>query len=269
MIYFIESSFPAFLSKYLRSGVFIYTKNSIKFANRENSILIRSLFLYKVLKIVLSILRFKCVFQGASGVAYNFSKSKTVISDGILTEYLFQAGLIKPKKFISINCIKPELGVKRNSKIILGNNFVETGNFSAENFKKYLNKLKEIFPEASYFPHPKEDLKSAMEIFGSNIIFSNSNIESYCFNYGVPEYLIGFIGSTAMASLVLLANEHVNIEYVKVDSKFFDGVYSTITDPFLLSKGIEVNIEILEETVLNIIQNKSNIEIHKYNVCLE
>ena len=199
----------------------------------------------------------------------SFSKSKTVISDGVLTEYLFQAGYINPSKFISINYIKPELNVNKNNKIILGNNFVETGNFSVSNFKKYLNKMKDLFPEAFYFPHPKEDLKRAVEIFGSKIIFSDSNIESYCFKNGVPQYLIGFIGSTAMASLALLSKDHVNIEYVKVDKKFFDGVHSAITDPYLFHKGIEVNIDILEQTVLNLIQNKPNIEIHRYNICLE
>jgi hypothetical protein len=268
MIYFIESSFPAYLCRYLTGGIFIYTSNSIKFAPNGKGILIKPLIFFKVLKIIFSILRFKCVFQGASGIAYHISKSKIVISDGILTEFLFRAGHIKPKKFISINCIKPELSVKKNHKIILGNNFVETGNFSLVSFEKYLKEIKNKFPDALYFPHPKENLNLARDIFGDKIILSDSNIESYCNKKGIPEYIIGFIGSTAMASLALLSNEELKIEYIKVEDMFFDGANATITDPFLFGKGIEVNIEILEQTVLSIIEKKTNIIINKHVINL-
>lgn len=263
MIYFIESSFPAFLSNYINNGIFIYTKGAFKYApSKKYSFSINSFFLFKVLKVVFSILRFKCTFQGGFGIAHTFSKSKAVISDGILTEWLYKNNYIKVNDFVSLNLIKPSIKVNKGESIIFGNNFYESGSFSYLKYMKYLQFLSINYPNAFYFPHPKEISGLPESIFKNRLINVNLNIETYCVRYGIPENIIGFIGSTSIASIAKLAQNTIVIEAVKVNDQDYDGPIGNITDPQLLKKrNIRITTTILENTVVEIISGLPHVLI--------
>ncbi|HEY0666723.1 MAG TPA: hypothetical protein VGD22_01020 [Sphingobacteriaceae bacterium] len=188
--------------------------------------------------------------------------NRSVISDGILTEWLYRTGHIKPKKFISIGRIEPCLPVIEGKQIIVGNNFYEFGNFTLETYLNYLQQLKLLYPKAFYFPHPKELSIHPENIFKEYLIKTDYNIESYCHKYGVPGHIIGYVGSTAIASIGKLANSNVIIEAIKIPEDYCDGPTGNSTDPFLLqSRGIKIDLTILEEVVEQILQDVPNVQL--------
>lgn len=197
------------------------------------------------------------------------SWSKSVISDGILTEWLSKEGYIKPKQFLSISTIRPTLPVSKGQHIILGNNFYEFGSFSLNKYQKYLEYLSLNFPNAYYFPHPKEASDLPKEIFKSKYIESNLNIESYCTINGIPENIIGFVGSTSVASLAHLAKDPIRIVAIKVHANDYDGPVGDITDPQLLTRrGIKVTTSILENMVIEIVSDLHNVTLDEYSIQL-
>jgi hypothetical protein len=270
MLYFIESSFPAFLTQFVKKGFFIYSQESVKYAPiSQKKLVIKSIIFFKILKIFASLLQLKCTFQGGFGLAYNLSRNKSVISDGILTEWLYKEQHINPKNFISISKIEPSINVQNGKKIILGNNFYEFGSISKNNYKKYLLLLKKKFPDAYYFPHPKEKSNIPSNIFTKKLIISNYNIETYCKIEGIPENIISFIGSTAVASLALMSLSNLIIDAIVLNSNDYDGPLGNVTDPILFQKKkIKVTTEVLEKTVFEILNKKDNITINKHFISL-
>jgi hypothetical protein len=264
---FIESSCPAFLSKYSDGGLFIYSKESYKFSPHGQRTLVVPSYLMRYLKILGALFRFSCTYQGAYGIAYNLSKNKSVISDGILTEWLYKKGHIKPHKFISIADLEPSIPVKENIQLILGNNWYEFGTFSFQRNEAYLKILKKSYPDACYYPHPKEGRVLPRKIFGPKLIEPVDNIETFCNRNGVPRYLIGFLGSTAMASLGKLAKSNMTIEAIKFNSSDCDGPKGDVTDPFLQKKrGIKITLSDIEETVENILNGVQTVSIREKKI---
>lgn len=259
---FIESSCPAFLSTYSDGSLFIYTKNAFKYSLTGQNTLVVPFFLMRYLKIVCA-LCFPCTFSGGFGIAYRISRSKSIISDGILTEWLYKEGHIKPRKFISIANVKPSLPVDEESQLILGNNMYEFGVLSYQRNHDYLRMLRKNYPDAYYYPHPKEGRDLLREVFGTKLIDSSDNIEAYCRKNGVPGHLIGFLGSTAMASLGKLAKSSITIDAIKIHAGDCDGPQGEITDPLLLhKKGIKVTMSGLEEVVVGILADDSSVKIN-------
>jgi hypothetical protein len=270
MIYFIESSFPAYLTNHIENGIFIYTFDSYKFAPpNQNSYVINSIFLFKLLKIVSALFQINCTFQGGGGLAYKLAIKKSVISDGILTELLVDRKYIQPNTFISLKDIPPSTEVTVGKKIILGNNFFEFGNISYSNYEKYLRKINTLFPDALYFPHPKENTNLPQLIFSNRVICFSGNIEEYCKLEGIPENIISFLGSTAVASLALMANSNIKIDALLLDKGDYDGPLGNVTDPVLFNKkGIEVTAQLLENIVFEILKKRSSITLSKHSIKL-
>jgi hypothetical protein len=269
---FVESSFPSYLSQYSDGDLFIYSKKASRYSRAGQKILIVPNFSMRYLKLFFAILRFTCTYQGGfSKLLYFFSKKKYIISDGILSEWLYANGYIKAEKFISIDHILPDFNVQENKTVILGGNFYEFGILSLFRYKKYLKLLRERFPQAYYFPHPKETSQLPNEIFDNKLILTSDNIEIYCEKNGIPQNLIGFLGSTAMASLGKLANSAITIEPVRFNANDCDGPLGNLTDPELLKKSnIRVDLDILEDTVFNMLVNVPNVtlkDIITLNLC--
>jgi hypothetical protein len=221
----------------------------------------------RYLKMLCALFRFPCTFQGGFGVAYRLSKNKSVISDGILTEWLYKKGYIKPENFISLTSIEPGLMVKGNTQLILGNNWYEFGTFSLQRYEVYLKILNKSYPDAYYYPHPKEGREMPRKYFGPKLIESTDNIESYCSKNGVPPYLIGFLGSTAMATLGKLAKSNITIDAIKFESNDCDGPIGAVTDPFLEKKlGIKITLSDLEKTVEEILNGVQTVSIKEKKI---
>jgi hypothetical protein len=264
---FIESSFPAFLSRQVNADLFVYSKSAGKYASPNQKKIIIPDWLIRYAKIFCAAIGVYCFFQGGFGYAFRISRSKAIISDGILTEWLVLAGFIKPKTFISVNSIEPELSVNEELEVILGNNFYEFGNFSFSTYKKYLIYLKEKYPNALYFPHPREISDLPEKIFESKCMRENYNIETFSRIHGIPKRLIGFLGSTAMVSLANLAKAPIIINAEIIDKVDCDGPLGDITDPFLLQKmSIEVTLSKLTTTVKHLLSSNKNITIIESNI---
>lgn len=264
---FIESSFPAYLSRFSDADWFVYSKNASKYSPPNQKIIVVPDFAMRILKVLCSFLRFKCTFQGGYGLAYKIARNKSVISDGILTEWLYKKGYIKPEQFISIDKIEPCLPVLEGKQIIVGNNFYEFGNFTLATYLDYLKQLRSLYPQAYYFPHPREVSIHPENIFGDYLIKTDGNIESYCHRYGVPNHIIGYVGSTAIASIGKLASSNIIIEAIKIPENYCDGPTGNLTDPFLLqSKGIRINLTILEQVVEQILEKVPNVKLLAKNL---
>jgi hypothetical protein len=270
-VVFIESSFPAHLSQYTKGDLFIYTKSASKFSHSNQRKIVVGDFLMRYLKIIFALLGFSCTFQGGFGLAFKLSRCKSVISDGILTELLYQEGHFHSDNFISAAAITPSIPVQKNSsKLILGNNFYEYGSFTLESYESYLRVLKGNYPDAYYFPHPREISNVPVKVFGDRLIENTSNIESYCQTHGIPSHIIGFLGSTAMVSIGKLANSDLMIDAIHLQSNEYDGPQKDISDPFLLkTRSIKVTFEVLEATALRILADVSNVTIKINNISLK
>ncbi len=261
---FIESACPAFLSKRSNGSLFIYTEGASKFAPAGQRLIVVSTFLMRYLKILGALFRFPCTFQGGFGIAYELSKTKSVISDGILTEWLIKKGHIKPTEFISVTNLVSHLNVNANDQLIIGSNWYEFGTFSLKRYEEYLRALNQAYPEALYFPHPKEGREIPKKIFGIKLIEFDRGIETYCVQNGLPGKIIGFLGSTAMASLGKSANSMVKIDAINIDASICDGPVGDISDPFLLKKrSIRVTLQDLEDTVVDIMGFAPHVTITK------
>jgi hypothetical protein len=267
-ICFIESAFPAFLCKYLEADLFVYSKVSVKFSHLGQKKIVLPVSAMRFAKILASVCRFYCYFQGGFGIAFRISKSKAVVSDGILTEYLIRSEQIQVREFISIDYIKKEIDVNQTKEIILGNNFYEFGNMSYETYKNYLLALRAAYPEAMYFPHPKEEERQLLlDIFKDKLVTWSGNVESYCRKYGIPGRLIGFVGSTAMASLGKLAKQSFEIHGICIPKEFCDGKLRDNTDPYLLKRrSIEMTLERLANTVKSVLKDELNVKIIERNL---
>ncbi|MBI2274136.1 MAG: hypothetical protein HYU70_10100 [Bacteroidetes bacterium] len=266
---FIESSFPAFLSKYTQANIFFYTPESKRYSMPGQTKVIVPRFLFKYIKFFFSITPFSCIYQGGFGIVFNSYKKKRIISDGILTEWLVRQGYIQPDEFISVENIKSEIPVQNSDEVILGNNFFEFGNFTFETYQAYLLFLKTTYPNALYFPHPRETSDLPSKIFKEKLIETSDNIETYYRKRGeMPGCLIGFIGSTAIASLGKLAIGTINIESIIVDD-CCDGKLQNVTDPYLLkTKNIKITFKILSDTVKQILSSSENIRISEHKLFL-
>lgn len=265
---FIESACPAFLSIYANGDLYIYTTYSVQFAPADQNKLTVPLFLIRYLKIAAAILRFPCTFQGAYGVAYQFSKRKEVISDGLLTEWLHQQSHIRPDKFISVANLESKFPVDSDKQLIIGSNWYEFGTMSLRKYEALLRAWNEKYPLAYYFPHPKERRDIAKKIFGNRLIESNQSIEPYCIKNSIPGHIIG-LGSTAMATLGKLASSEVKIEIVSIDPRHCDGRNGDILDPHLLShRNIKITLGELPDVIRSILKDAPLVSIVESNLVL-
>jgi hypothetical protein len=191
------------------------------------------------------------------------------VSDGVLTEWLFKREYIKPNEFISVDKIESNLPVNTEENLILGNNWYEFGVFSLKRYEEFLHALQIAYPNAKYFPHPKEVGSIPGIIFGEKLIKYEKGIESYCAQYGIPRIIIGFLGSTAMVSLGKLATSKVEIDAINISSDVCDGPSGDITDPLLLSKrSIRITLSDLADTVEDILKYNENVSIKKKSFSL-
>ncbi|MEN9862357.1 MAG: hypothetical protein RLZZ601_121 [Pseudomonadota bacterium] len=258
---FIESACPAFLSSYSKGNVFIYTNYSSQFAPDNQEMLVVSKFWMRALKILAALLRFPCTFQSGYELAYRLSKEKSVISDGLLTEWLHQRGHIQPKFFTSVARLKPRFSVKQDTQLILGSNWYEFGTLTQKKYEALLRTFNQMYPNANYFPHPKEDRSLARRIFEGRLIEASESIEFYCKKNGIPSHIIG-IGSTAMASLGMLAVSNLVIELFTISPDDCDGPNGDVLDPFLLKKrDLKFSLSDLSEVIKEILKNTSPVTI--------
>lgn len=252
---FIESACPAFLSNHANGDMYFYTSYSSQFAPIDQRKIIVSSFWIRYLKILAALLRFPCTFQTAYGSAYRLSKIKSVISDGLLTEWLYQQSHIKPASFISVTNLTPHCKVESAQQLIIGSNWYEFGSMSLYKYEALLHAWNEKYPCALYFPHPKEGRDMAKKIFGDRLIESSQTIEPYCIKNGIPSHVIG-LGSTAMATLGKIANSEIKVEIVSLDAKHFDGRNVDVVDPYLLkNKNIKLTLVDLSEVIRLILKD--------------
>lgn len=258
---FIESACPAYLARYINADYFIYNKHSCQYALDNNKNIIVSEKAIRFLKVIASLLRFPCTFQGAYGLAYQLSTNKSVISDGLLTEWLYKKNYIKPKQFFSIEQIRSRISAKKNKSLILGSNWVEFGSMRIENYEKLLKTLSKKYPDALYFPHPKENIKLSYKIFDERIILSQKSVEAYCIENGVPDHIIG-LGSTALVTLGRITLDEITVEVLKIDPQYFDGEKGDCIDTYLKNKrGITIKIDDLAEITREMLVHLDNINI--------
>ncbi len=252
---FIESACPAFLSNYSKGDFFVYTRYASQFAPSNQRMIVVSRFWMKVLKILAALFRFPCTFQGGFGLAYKLSKNKSVISDGLLTEWLYQYGYIQSKVFISVAHLQPIFNVKPDVQLIVGSNWYEFGTLSLKKYEALLRAWSKSYPNAYYFPHPKEDRLIARKVFEGRLIDTSESIEPYCKKNGIPGHVIG-VGSTALASLGKLATSNVIIELVKISPHDCDGRNRDVLDPFLLKRrGIKICLNDMSDVIKTILKN--------------
>lgn len=258
---FIESACPAFLTKYMDADVYIYSKNAHQYGQKIKKSIVVSNEIIKYLKVIAAVLRFPCTFQGGYGIAFNISNTKSIISDGLLTEWLYKNKHIKPKKFISIKEINPFVKSTKNTSLIIGSNWCEFGTLKEKNYEKLLIALEKLYQNASYFPHPKEDKTIAKKIFGNRLINSSIGVEAHCIQEGIPERIIG-PGSTALVTLARMSLDPISIEVLRIDPDYCDGIHGDCTDPHLKeSRNITIKLEDLTGIALEMIEELNNIKI--------
>jgi hypothetical protein len=259
-VHIIESSFPLFLSDRMDYD-FRIINSSLKNKTllRKNSFFIKFSFL-RYFKYILTVLRFDIYIQGSSlGLINKISSKISVLSDGMLSEYLYHKNLFHVNSFTSVFDIKKEFisWNKVQKKIILGNNYIELGSMSENNYVSILRHINENYPGYYYYPHPKENISLIRQVFIDKFISNNQPFESYILKNGVPTNVISIAPSTCITSILLLSDYKIDVSICKIPLKYFDGPINVLVDYYLHNKGITIDINMLTDFISDMLLDRN------------
>lgn len=267
-VHIIESAFPLFLSDrsyYDFRIVNISLKN--KTIVKKNTLFVK-FSLLRYFKYILAALRFDIVIQGSNlGSINKISKKVSVISDGMLSEYLYKKKIFHANSFTSVFDIKKEdiSWNKLQKKIILGNNYIEFGSMSENNYVSILRHINENYPGYYYYPHPKESITLVQQVFKERVVPNTQPFESYILNNGIPKKVISIAPSTCITSILILSDYEIDVSICNISLKYFDGPRNILIDDYLYKKGIKVNIKVLTEFIIKMLQNR-NYKLEKIDI---
>jgi hypothetical protein len=232
MIIFVENSYALVILKLnhqLRENatlfivfdrlVFVGAKEIIP----KNRSVFVSAFAIRCLKVIIGLLQFQMVQPDLLGFAYKINKTKSIISDGLLTEIIIDKCAIKPKYFYTLETQKKVKIETVEKTIIIGSNWVEFGSMSSENYMLHLQFLRNRYPEAIYFRHPRETGSEPEFVFGKlQVDQPTLPIELHCLKNGIPRKIIG-VCSTSLLSMPSLAPGCVDVDQIILENNFYDG----------------------------------------------
>jgi hypothetical protein len=184
----------------------------------------------RIYRLLFSLLQFPVVLQDPTSLSYRCNLWGNVISDGLLTEFLFYFLRVPIKRFRSIEIIKVE-GEIIDVHAIIGTNWFEFGSMTESSYLKHLLFLKKKFPDAIYYPHPREKSPYPEEIFGEYFKRPNMPLESWFRKTGIPRR----ITSVCSTSLLLVAASNVgrtSVDLVCIEESCFDGPRGSILENF-------------------------------------
>jgi hypothetical protein len=202
-------------------------------------------YILKFLKYILVVLKYDVVIQGSTfGFMSRWAYKVSVISDGLLSEYIYSNNYFKCKKFYSVFDIIPQKKLSKNiyEKIIIGTNYIQYKSMSVANYEYILRYLISKYPDYCYYPHPKEDAYKLKYIFGKNLIRNEKPFESYVLEDGLPSSLISIAVSTCIPSTLLMSNFKCDVKVCDISLNLFDGSTSDLVDLNLNSKGYNINM---------------------------
>jgi hypothetical protein len=260
MIIFVENAHALVILKLndqLRknTGIFIVYEKLIFIGAKEILPEARSIFVsalkIRILKNIISLLQFNMVQPDPLSFAYKINRSKLIISDGLLTEILVNKCIFKTRFLYTIkkNQIVKVETLKEN--IIIGSNWLEFGSMSLKNYMSHLKFLRNRYPEAIYFKHPRETGSEPEFVFGKQHIEQPKlPIELHCLKNGIPQKIIG-VCSTSLLSIPRLAPGCVDVDQIILNDKYFDGPKKTLiyTVKARNQSGEEIHIKQLEEFI--------------------
>ena len=202
-------------------------------------------YILKVLKYILVFLKYDVVIQGSTfGLMNRWAYQVSVISDGLLSEYIYSNNYFKCKKFYSVFDILPQKFLSQNihEKIIIGTNYIQYNSMSVANYEYILRYLISKYPNYSYYPHPKEDAYMLKKIFGKNLIRNEKPFENYILDEGMPSYIISIAVSTCIPSTLLMSDFKCDVKVCDISLNLFDGSTGDLIDLNLNSKGYNINM---------------------------
>ncbi len=186
---------------------------------------------FKFFKVMLGLLQFPVVLQDPTSLIHRFNFWKRIISDGLLTEYLYTSLNVPIKVFYSIELIKIEAPII-DLHAIIGTNWFEFGSMTESSYIYHLHFLKSNFPDAVYFPHPKEVNPHPFKIFGpNNCLRPNEPLETWFRNSGIPSK----VTSVCSTSLVMLGMNNIgalSVNLISINNRHFDGFKRNILESF-------------------------------------
>ena len=185
-------------------------------------------------------------YTGSPFGIVKFNQNKAILSDGLLSEYLFQQGFFEKNVFESIQRFSKLKTAKKNKLpcILLGNNYVEFGSMTEASFVLYISNIIKKFKNVYYLPHPREKKDKLKQIFGNKIITIKNNSEQFFITKGLPEVLLGDMCSTSLCTAALLNSGQSKIFGITNSSQYCDGPKNNIIDSLTISKkNVKVNFQ--------------------------
>lgn len=179
--------------------------------------------LLRLLKPALSVLQMPVTQQDPLGWAFRLGWYRGVVSDGLLTEYLVEKLKVPVRRFYSLlSALRPSNVVPGSA--IVGSNWLEFGCMSEVAYRRHLEFLRERYPAAGYYLHPRETSGIPERIFGRGMVRRpRSTLEAHFRMDGTPELLIGICSSTLLTA-PLAHPARIRVDLIEVPDASFDGV---------------------------------------------
>ena len=241
----IESSFPLFISQNMKYDFrLVDNKMKSRILNVKKTLFVNK-YILKVLKYILVFLKYDVVIQGSTfGLMNRWAYQVSVISDGLLSEYIYSNNYFNCKKFYSVFDILPQKDFSNNinDQIIIGTNYIQYKSMSVSNYEYILRFLISKYPNYSYYPHPKEDANMLKKIFGNKLIRNEKPFENYILEDGMPSSIISIAVSTCIPSTLLMSDFKCDVTVCDISLNLFDGPTGDLIDPNLNSRGYNINM---------------------------
>ena len=263
----IESSLPCYLIGEIEVFVIICSRRLNQGKKLKRKIHLDQKYL-RYIKVILSMMQLPLIIQGSTlGMVGRFNKNLEVLSDGILSEILYEKGLFRCKRFHSLFEIKRSISRKKKESIILGSNWSEFGCMTRNQHQKLIKCLMEMYTESYYFPHPKELIDDIINSdLQKRVLVNNENFENYLEDNGIPEEIICCCGSTALLTAAQLTLIKVKVILIRISDNLFDGPLGNITDPYTNAKFFRMDTNILYKFTSERLEDNPLIHLTKYNL---
>jgi hypothetical protein len=206
--------------KFVSRSVLAYVPAALR---RRGVVIPLSSRVMRIVKPLLSLLQLPVVQQDPIGLAFRLSRSRHVLSDGLLTEYLVNELGVEVGRFYSLASVSDVHADVVPGCAIVGSNWLEFGSMSEASYTSHLRFLHRQYPQAIYFCHPKETNRVPEQVFGAAQVRRPAlPLEALLRQQGVPARLVGVCSSSLLA-LGTALGDRFEVDLVEVHPTHFDG----------------------------------------------
>lgn len=177
----------------------------------------------RVLKPLVSLTQLPVIQQDPYCWAFRISGWKRVLSDGLLTEFIVRELKLPVRRFYSVASVQSAGARVVPGCAIVGSNWLEFGSMSAQSYRRHLQQLRQRYPDATYFCHPRESSGMPEEVFGkAGVRRPDRPLEAVLRAEGIPQRLVGVCSSSLLALAAGNADQ-VRVDVVCPPAQQFDG----------------------------------------------